>query len=311
MKAWSSGTHEARQRHSVPEIFVPASLVHSPLLPSLVAPFLTSLAAASRQRRRGGEPPPRPRPSPLGLWAHRIRCAAIEFGESDDKSKGAPPPPSAVHVRSTPRVDASFPSTSATSGTANTAVAATVAAAAAVAAIAIAAATAASAGKARAKVARCARSLPPPPPCRRLDDLSSSTDVMVCRRLPPALALPSMLPCLPTRLSLSLGHRMGGGGPAQRRWRACGAGGRSARLLVDSAVGEVMWQRAWRAGAEASHMRARPCWASAAGGSGSEREPHGESCVGATECPPRVLAWTIERNDRSVLMWYLYRASYS
>ena len=42
-----------------------------------------------------------------------------------------------------------------------------------------------------------------------------------------------------------------------------------------------------------------------------EREPHGESCAGATECPPRVLAWTIERNDRSVLMWYLYRASYS
>ena len=46
MKAWSSGTHEARQRHGVPEIFVPASLVHSPLLPSLVAPFLTSLLPA-------------------------------------------------------------------------------------------------------------------------------------------------------------------------------------------------------------------------------------------------------------------------
>ena len=54
MKAWSSGTHEARQRHGVPEMFVPASLVHWPLLPSLVALFLTSLPPNRRRRRGGG-----------------------------------------------------------------------------------------------------------------------------------------------------------------------------------------------------------------------------------------------------------------
>ena len=288
MKAWSSGTHEARQRHGVPEIFVPASLVHSPLLPSLVAPFLTSLLPAvdvDEEANRLLDPV-----HPLwgsGLIAsdaqqsssarattrararhhHRPRCTSGRHLASTLPSRRRQPPRAPPTPPSPPLLPPLLPSPPSPSP-------------------------------------------PPPPPCRRLDDLSSSTDVMVCRRLPPALALPSMLQCLPIRLYLSLGHRMGGGGPAQRRWRACGAGGRSARLLVDSAVGEVMWQRAWRAGAEASHMRARPCWASAAGGSGSEREPHGESRAVATECPPRVLAWTIERNDRSVLMWYLYRASY-